>query len=365
MDNILYTILSLINLIRINLITFFIKKGKKKIIFFYHPRPKLTLIHKHYIEDMFKNFPERYKIIYGHQLFKLKQSNHFFIMEKHLRSLFNIDYFVSNNLCDHFSINSKKIYIHHNLYDDPWVSRENEKKMCERLNKYDHILMSANFSLKRIKQTFEKYKIKALPNFIEIGYAKLDYLIKNKTKTDKDSILIAPTGIKGFPDLSMKKYIIPIIENLLSCTEYKVILRPHPSDKDNIFFQDIKKKFNNKNKFEYDTSNNYLDVYLKSKIMITDLSGTAYTFALLNLTPVIFISLSENKLKELNYSNYDFFKDRDKIGEILNNPNEIEMIKNKILNNYEKYRNEISLLRNKINYFGKSYKEFEKFFNNI
>jgi len=255
--------------------------------------------------------------------------------------------------------------MHHNIYDDPWVSKENEKKTCNRLNKYDYILMSSSFSLNRIKQTFKKYKIDLKTNFIETGYAKLDYLIKNKTKIDKDSILIAPTGIKGFPDLTMKPLIEPIIKKLLDSTHYKIILRPHPSDKESIFFQEIKKKFEKEINFEYDISDNYLDVYLRSKIMITDLSGTAYTFAFLNLSPVIFFSLSEIKENELEYSNYDFFKDRNKIGKILHKTDDIVVTIREILNNYQKYTEEITILRNKIKYLGQSYERCEKFFENI
>ena len=139
------------------------------------------------------------------------------------------------------------------------------KRECNRLNKYDYILMSSDFSIERIKQTFKNHKIDLKTTFVETGYAKLDYLIKNKTKIDKDSILIAPTGIKGFPDLTMKPFIEKIIKNLLHSTKFKVILRPHPSDRENVFFQEIKKKFEKKTNFEYDISDNYLNVYLKIK----------------------------------------------------------------------------------------------------
>ena len=43
---------------------FFNQKKQKKIIFL-SSKPKLTSIHKYYIEDMFMEFSDRYKIIYG------------------------------------------------------------------------------------------------------------------------------------------------------------------------------------------------------------------------------------------------------------------------------------------------------------
>ena len=48
-------IITFINVIRLNFIIlgFKIFNPKKKIIFFYHPRKLLTLIHVHYILDLF------------------------------------------------------------------------------------------------------------------------------------------------------------------------------------------------------------------------------------------------------------------------------------------------------------------------
>ena len=47
-----------------------------------------------------------------------------FLKERLLKYLFNVDYFVCFNICDYFSNFSIKVYIHHNIYDDPWVSSE-------------------------------------------------------------------------------------------------------------------------------------------------------------------------------------------------------------------------------------------------
>ena len=50
---ILNQIISLFNIIKLNIKIFFFKKldPNKKVIFFYHPRKLLTLIHTEYIED--------------------------------------------------------------------------------------------------------------------------------------------------------------------------------------------------------------------------------------------------------------------------------------------------------------------------
>ena len=62
----------------------------------------------------------------------------------------------------------------------------------------------------------------------------------------------------------------------------------------------ILEKYSN---FFLDTSSNYLDSYSSSKFMITDVSGTAYTYAMLTKKPVFFFSKSEDKINSSNYKN--------------------------------------------------------------
>ncbi len=50
-------------------------------------------------------------------------------------------------------------------------------------------------------------------------------------------------------------------------------------------------------KFIFDQSADYLSNYGNSCCLITDMSGTAYTYAFFTLKPVIFYSKNETKLK--------------------------------------------------------------------
>ena len=68
--------------------------------------------------------------------------------------------------------------------------------------------------------------------------------------------------------------------------------------------------------------------------MITDLSGTAYTYAFLTYNPVIFY----HRKKKINYSYYkklNYFKDRNKIGKVLNTINKIIIFLDKKYQKYE------------------------------
>jgi len=360
---ILSIISNLLNVLRINFIIYFAKFIKRKVIFFYHPRKNLTLMHNFYIEYIFKNFPDKYFVIYGHETNVNLGKKYFNIKQGYIKFISKIDFFISNNICDVFPKNCKKIYIHHNLYDDPWVPRNKEKEMCKRLLKYDYILVGTSISLIKVNETFLRYNFDEKPEIVEVGYAKLDFLLEKlrDNKIEKYTILIAPTAINGFPELTIINKLENIIEKLLSKTNFHIILRPHPSDRNHGKYLYLKNKFTKNQRFSYDISENYFDTYSKSKLMITDISGTAYTFAFLALSPIIFLSINEKKIEEHEYSNYKFFVDRKKIGEVIYDENEIINNINLIFKNYNLYEKNITELRNNVKYLNKTTREIKNF----
>ena len=104
---------SIINLILLNILLF-LKKifYKKKIIFFYNPKKNLTKMHIFYMDDFLLKF-------YKHNVFfggKVILFGYFYIKESLLCYIYNVDIFVSNNVCDNFSHNSKRVYLHHDIY---------------------------------------------------------------------------------------------------------------------------------------------------------------------------------------------------------------------------------------------------------
>ena len=314
-------------------------------------------MHTYYYESLFNQFPKQYKIIYGHSCDHNIGKNYFFLKERLLKYLFNVDYFVCNNICDYFSSNSIKVYIHHNIYDDPWVSSEKEEIMCKRLLNYNYILVSYENSQKKVIEMFRKYELNNIPEILDTGYFKLDYFIKDSKKNlydKKDSILIAPTGIDGFPELSIIKKLENIINELISQTNFKIILRPHPRDRANPQILKTKNIFSNEDRFIFDISENYIETFSRSKLMITDMSGTAYTYAYINLSPVIFFSMSENYLSKNGYKNHDFYVNREKIGKVILNESELIKSINFLIENSDNYNKKILQLRKNMKYFMKS-----------
>ena len=298
------------SVLTLNLIIIYFKLKKKKVIFFYHPIKLLTFTHQFYIEDLLEDMSEHYSVIYGHEVKKNIGKKYFYINQGYLKFILNIDLFISNNICDVFPPKSKKIYIHHNIYDDPWVPRNKEKVMCQRLLNYNFIFLSSKMQIKMVDEMFRRYDIGKFPNLKEIGYLRIDYLLNKyseKLKIKKNSIVIAITTFESFPEFTISNYLKDIIYELLNETSYNVILRPHPSNRDHIKIHELIEIFKHNTKFQCDFSENYVDTYAKSQILITDMSGTAYTFAFLTLCPVIFFLPNDDAIKKNNYDKLNFF----------------------------------------------------------
>lgn len=356
-------IISIINVLKINLIItkFKFLSSKNKIIFIYHPSRSLTLNHKDYLDDLFNSFEKNYLIIYGHQKNDVNEKNYFFINHGLLLNwIFKVDIFLSTNICDVFTKNSIKIYMHHDIYDTPLVSEDKQKELFKRIKKYDHIFLPNNVSVNMFQNFFKKNnnnKNSSLPELIETGYLKLDFLHKKKESykiNEKKHIIIAPTNFIAFPHLAIDDYLEKMIEILINKTDSHIIYRPHPSNKNHPKTLKILEKFKNNKKFSFDDSIDYFENYIKSYCMITDLSGTAYTYAFFTNQPVIFFSKNEQLIKDFNYDKLSYFKDRNKIGVIAKNINQIINSLTNIKDVMIETNNSISNLKKNMIYFGKS-----------
>ena len=268
---------SLANLIRINLKIFIsIFFQNKKVIFFFIPNKKLTNITNYYIKDWLSSL-KNFNVIYGY-VPNYEQENVYKIYPSLCKYIYGVDVFISTYVCDHFSNKSKKVYSHHDISDTPLTKKCNYKTLIKFQN-YDLILTPSKISSKMFEKLFKLNKKK--PNIISIGYLKLDYLLRQKKKFTirKDSIIIAPTDFNAFKKYSIIQQLPELISYIIEKFNFNVIFRPHPSNRDDSNILNIKNKFIKNKKFEFDTSENYLKNYRKSFCMITDISGTAYTYA--------------------------------------------------------------------------------------
>ena len=353
------------SIILINTIIIYSKLKKKKIIFFYHPGKKSTLIHLHYLDNLFSYFEKDYVVIHGHELIDYYNKNFFFVSHSFLiRWIFNIDIFFSLNVCDKFPKKSKNVYMHHDISTAPLVENEKEKELYERLLNYDFIFVPDKKSLSMFKNFFlnnEKNKNIKIPEIFCVGYFKLDYLIerfKHHTNLEKQ-IVIAPSDYRHISELSIFNSLKDIIKILLDKTDFKIIFRPHPANRNSSKVLEIKKEFINKENFFLDFSDDYYDIYSNSACLITDISGTAFTYAYMTQRPIIFFSKINDSLDKFSYSKLDYFKDRKKIGliakspeDVLKNVSQLEHISNEIKNTNKE-------LLKKIDYLGESKKRIK------
>ncbi len=142
--------------------------------------------------------------------------------------------------------------------------------------------------------------------------------------------------------VSVPEYGDKIVGTILrDITDHDLIFRPHPHTLNTSEVQNISKKYRNHSRFTFDDNASfYMENYSRSALMVTDMSGTAYTYAFSTLRPVIFFSHNENDLRE-RFDNLKYFEDRDKVGYVAENIEEmVEKIK-LLLNNKKDFHDQI------------------------
>ena len=366
--NFIKTINSLI-ILNIYFVCFRIFNKKKKIIFFYFP----TKSYQDNLIELIKeiNKDKNFKVFLGFNLGSSKEvkynENSFFLNLGYLKYLFNLDMFVSSYIVYTLPKTNNKIYINHDIYDAPMVSKENESSLAKSLKQYDYIFMSSEITLNMLKKKIDQVsyeKDSLTTKIVNTGYLKLDhvYRLVNESTNNDNSILLAPTKSSVFLEYDMSQYIEAIISKVIFNKKLKIIYRPHPGDlkdrsqKEKV--EKINKLFKSNENFILDTNTSYLNSYKSAKIMITDFSGTAYTYAFCKLKPVIFFSKNENNLLKSDLSNLYYFKDRSEIGLVESNIDNLNNSINYVENNISSYGEKIKILRSKrIQYFNNSMKE--------
>ena len=361
-----------LSLIKLNLIILFNKilYPKKKIIFFYQPKKDFNIKSANFIEDLFNDLGKNFLFFIGFSSSKVEGYNYYHIKQSFLKWIINVDLFLSTHVCEVFTKNSTAIFMHHDIYDSPLIDTKNEKKLFQRFIKYDYFFLSNRKNIVMFQNFFNKHNSdfnNKIPKLMETGYLKLDYLRK-KIKLDRkidNSIVIAPADYRHIAKLSIYDDLENLINNILSNTKFKIFFRPHPSNRNTLKILNIVNSFKNNSNFKLDESEDYFEVYSKSFCLITDMSGTAYTYALLTNKPVIFFSKNEKLINELGHGKLSYFEDRNKIGAIIKNSNEICEIINNIKSLEKKIKISNSSLLKEINYLGNSKNRIKEIINEI
>ena len=340
-----------------------IKKSNNKIIFFYFP----VKAYYQNIIDISEHLKKNKKIdlflIYNNSSQEILKNNKnsYFLDINYLKFipfskflLKKVNLFISSYVNYVFLPESKNIYICHDIADSPMVNANQEKKLFLSLAKLHYIFLSSSNVVEYFRNKFLQFghNVNDIPELINTGYLKLDKVMKElrRIKNTKNHILLAPTFSRQMKSYNMSSKLDIIINNILKKGE-KVIFRPHPLDltlKGN--FKKIKKiveKYENNSNFFYDNSHSYMDSYSRAKMLITDFSGTAYTFAYSTLRPVIFFSKNENKFAKTKIVDLFYYKDRALVGLVSQNINQLLNSIAKINKRKEYNKNKIFNLRKK------------------
>ena len=354
-------LLSIKSIIYINLIIIFKKKFNQnlKIVFFYFPVKSYQNNFLELIDELRKENNLDVILAYnkGSSNEVKNYDKAFFLNLGYLKYIHNIDIFLSSYMVYEFPNSLNKIYINHDIYDTPWVNPEIEKKLISTLVRYDYIFLSSDIAISELKKKINQYhNVKSNKNKISLintGYLKLDHVHKNLKENNlpEESILLAPTLSSMLTDYNLDKFVDSIIEEILKNHKFKLIYRPHPGDLINkekkIVIKNVYERYKGQSNFSLDDNTSYLESYKKSKILVTDFSGTAYTYAFSKLRPVIFFSKNEEKLKKSELNELFYFKDRGTVGKIIQDIDKLNKEINSIDNLINYYSTEINLLRSK------------------
>ena len=352
-------LLSIKSIIFINLLIIFKKKFNQnlKIVFFYFPVKSYQNNFLELIDELRKENNLDVILAYnkGSSNEVKNYDKAFFLNLGYLKYIHNIDIFLSSYIVYEFPNSLNKIYINHDIYDTPWVNPEIEKKLISTLVRYDYIFLSSDIAISELKKKINQYhNVKSNKNKISLintGYLKLDHVYKNLKENNlpEESILLAPTLSSMLTDYNLDKFVDSIIEEILKNHKFKLIYRPHPGDLINkekkIVIKNVYERYKGQSNFSLDDNTSYLESYKKSKILVTDFSGTAYTYAFSKLRPVIFFSKNEEKLKKSELNELFYFKDRGTVGKIIQDIDKLNKEINSIDNLINYYSTEINLLR--------------------
>jgi glycosyltransferase involved in cell wall biosynthesis len=220
---------------------------------------------------------------------------------------------------------------------------------------YDYILCAGPHHIadfKRLSKTRGQMKGKTL---IPAGYPKIDLVSKiakelpSSKPNEKTKVIYAPTHVYSANESisSLRKFAKHLLAFILK-EGHEVIFRPHPvslTDSDSVLIFEIARSFASNPNFQLDTSKEYYKSYGKSHVMITDVSGTGFTYSLAFGKPTIFFSPNFSAERSLNGIQ---FSDRSAIGAVARSPEAVIALIKQLKN--EQFGKKIGIYKNKVLY---------------
>jgi CDP-glycerol glycerophosphotransferase (TagB/SpsB family) len=177
---------------------------------------------------------------------------------------------------------------------------------------YDYIFCVGPHHLDSFRECARRHPVLLGKTLVPAGYPKLDFMLAKRqprTLSVRSTVVYAPTHIYSVNEglASVHHYGEAIINALLS-EGHRVIFRPHPvsfwGPERSVVDRICHLHADNPN-FSLDMSTDYTASYSSADLMVTDLSGTGFTFSFGFGRPCIFFSPSEEAERGLRGIQFD------------------------------------------------------------
>jgi hypothetical protein len=174
---------------------------------------------------------------------------------------------------------------------------------------YNYICIASTFQFSDFKRYSYLDNVLKNKRIILAGYPSLDSArssISRKTSEKITTILYAPTHVfdVNFSNASLESDGYRIIDAILKAN-YRIIFRPHPISliENKKTISTLFETFRTNPNFYIDLNDSYINSFNTSDILISDLSGNAFTYALSTEKPVLLFNRKNKMLDDaLNFS---------------------------------------------------------------
>jgi len=243
------------------------------------------------------------------------------------------------------------IHIMHSLVDIDAMYKDSA------FDNFDYICCATKYHVRSFKELFQNRRSLSVRYLLPCGYPKLDSLISkynNRAVSENEfRVIYAPSlcSTENTPYSTLIKYADLMIGDLLSNGFY-VVFRPHPLSFKKAEYSTIKSivdKYKNNDSFTLDKSSDYFEVISSCDALITDISGTAFSYSFCFERPSIFFvnSGSRGRLLEQPLFKYGInnvgkmvFSSNDVLSELMSYRCNIEKY-NLFSDNIKQYRSDV------------------------
>jgi hypothetical protein len=237
-----------------------------------------------------------------------------------------VDLVVSPVLATELPGQAHRVYVLHDIHDSPLGDAAAVQEIATNLQAYDYVFAPSAAVVDVFKQVIPMADTGAAGRrqvtIVPGGYMKLDRFMREfeARRVDAKSLVYAPTVTGyGFDDIGS---LVPsgrdIVAALLEAApDHEVIFRPHPHTLQTDAVRQIVDEFRTNPRFTLDDdASSYVGTYARARLMVSDLSGTAFTYALATLRPVVFCSFNEPAVQR-RFGELRYFRDRDRVGYVV------------------------------------------------